>query len=576
MNRTMANVSLVIPALGDRPDWRAAVDSALESARACGVEIEVILVWQGDEPPAVPPGVVVETVRPIGVSYARNRGAERASAPVVAYVDDDEVVDPTWAGKVAEAVADADAAFGPIEPFGEDGRPHCPTNFGESRIFDPKALPWTVGSGGNMVFRRQVLAEIGGFDLHFGSGGIGRSAEETDIIWRLLDRGHRIRWASELIVYHPTKSDAEIAASRRPYGFGAGRLLRRTRSPRLIAAYLYAVASANLAALRKRDPVARREARDFALGLFQGLARRLEWVTPNLDDTEPPAPIAAAVGDKSARPLPVSWGMRPHYIWDCGDAVLHAYIGPSAAQLAGPSERERVRAAAPASRIPPVVAHVHERDTLWVLEGKVEGKPLEGPASGWWREAADYVLSYSRPEGPPLEATPEWQEKPDLLESSPAQLRPWLEEALARLGPLPTRPCHGDLQPKNLVRAPGGICAIDWEWCSEAEMRGLDLLFLAVTHAGLEPDGEVVESLLRGENPSYGDVLGPLSELGLEGQTLADTLLVLLVRWAVHERRSIAAFGATPRRAIYGELLQRLTPVLAGSAPSRTAAGGIP
>ncbi|TMK57672.1 MAG: glycosyltransferase [Actinobacteria bacterium] len=188
MKSPMANVSVVIPSLGDRPDWRAAVDSVLESARSCATAAEVILVWQGEELPEVPPGVIVEAIRPVGVSYARNRGAERATAPIVAYIDDDEVVDPTWIGKVVEGLAEVDAAFGPIEPFGEDGRPHCPTDFGETRVFEPDALPWVVGSGGNMAFQRQALAEMGGFDLRTGPGAIGVAGEETDLIWRLLDR----------------------------------------------------------------------------------------------------------------------------------------------------------------------------------------------------------------------------------------------------------------------------------------------------------------------------------------------------------------------------------------------------
>jgi len=576
MKRTMANVSVVIPSLGNRPDWRAAVASALESGRACDVEVEVILVWQDEELPEVEPEVVVEAIRPVGVSYARNRGAERATAPVVAYIDDDEVVDPTWAGKVVEALADADAAFGPIEPFGEDGRPHCPTDFGESRIFEPDALPWVVGSGGNMVFRREILAELGGFDLRTGPGAIGIAGEETDLIWRLLDGGRRIRWAAEMIVYHPTKSDEEIAASRYPYGFGAGRMLRRSRSPRLIAAYGHAVFHAHLSALRKRDRRAWRESWDFAVGLFGGLSRRLEWVSPDLTGARPPAAVAEALQGRAAKPLPVSWGTRPHYIWDCGDAILHAYIGPSQAQLAAPAARERILAAPGVTGVPPIFAHAQERDVLWVLEGKVEGERLAGPACQWWEEAAAFVVSYSRREGPPFEATPEWREDASFAEAAPAELRGTLDEALERLAPLPTGPCQGDLQPKNLVRTPAGIAAIDWEWCSDASVCGLDLIFLAVTHAGIEPDRAVVEALLRGENPAFGDVLGPLAELGLEGQALGDTLMVLLVKWAAHERRSIAAFGATPRRPIYGELLEQLTPTLKAGRTSRTAAGGIP
>jgi GT2 family glycosyltransferase len=569
----MSKVSVVIPTLGDRPGWRTAVASAIDSARACEVELEVVLVWQGDDRPDVPEGVVVLPIRNVGVSYARNRGAERATAPLLAYLDDDEIVDDRWATQVIKALDGVDAAFGPIEPIDEDGRPHCPTEFGDSRIVEAHEPPWSVGSGGNMSFRRRVLLEVGGFDLHFGTGAIGRSAEETDLIWRLQQDGRQIRWAAEMVVYHPTKTDEEIAASRYPYGFGSGRLLRRTRSPRLIATYLHAVASANLSALRGHNPAARREAWEFGRGLVHGLAKRRRWISPDLAGQQPPTPIRAALGQRSARPQLASWGLRPHFLWDCEDAFLHAYIGPSEAQLAAPAARERILAAPGAIRVPPILAHLQGQDVLWVLEAKVSGEPLgAAAATEWWAEAAEWVVSYTRPEGPAFATTPEWSEDARFAEAAPAGLRDALDAALRRLGELPTGPCHGDLQPKNLVRNGEGIAAVDWEWCTDRGIRGLDLLFLATTHAGLKPDRRVVEALLREENPAFGDVLGPLAELGIEGPVLKDTLLVLLVKWAANERRSIEAFGAAPRPPTYGELLEQAATAWDGPA-TRTAAG---
>jgi hypothetical protein len=559
----MANLSVVIPSVGDRPDWRAALASVAESGRESAVETEIILVWQGQGRPDVPPGVSVVPVHRVGVSYARNRGAEQATAPLLAYIDDDEIVDPEWAGQVVEALTDADAAFGPIGPIDEEGRPHCPTDNGAGRIVDPSTPPWLVGSGGNMAFRRDALSAVGGFDLRFGPGAIGESGEETDLIWRLLDARRPIRWAPEMIAYHPTKTDVEIGASRRPYGVGSGRMLRRSRSPRLIANYLHAVARANLTAIRKRDATARHEAREFGLGLVDGLTRRRTWVSPDLAGEDVPHEVREAIGDRNCKPLPVSWGTRPHYIWDFGDVVLHAYIGPSDAQLAAPAARERIMASPGVARIPPIHAHGRSRDALWVLEGHVAGELLSPAESeDWWPEAAAWVLAYSRPVGPAFESTEEWRVDAGFVDSAPEQLRAVLDDALARMAPRPTGPCHGDLQPKNLVKTPDGIAAVDWEWCTDAGLRGMDLIFLATTHAGLEPDHQVVEALLEGRNPPFADVLGPLADLGLEGSALRDALLVMLVKWASNERRSIAMFGAAPRRTLFGDLLQAMIPIL--------------
>jgi GT2 family glycosyltransferase len=573
----MASVSVVIPSLGDRPDWRSAVASVLDSGRRCGVETEVVLVWQADSAPDVPEGTVVVPAHRVGVSYARNRGAEAATAPLVGYVDDDEVVDAGWVAQVVEVLADADAAFGPIEPMDDVGRPHCHLDPGPPRVFAATTPPWLVGSGGNMVFRADALTAVGGFDLRFGPGGIGRSAEDTEIIWRLLTGGRRVRWAPDMVVHHPTKSDAEILASRHPYGYGAGRVLRRSRSPRLIANYLHAVARANLMATRRREPAARREARAFGRGLIEGLVDRPLWMSPALEREDVPGAIRSALPrGTAAEPLPVSWGARPHYVWRCADAVLHAYIGPTEAQLAAPPARERIVAAAPAARIPAIRAHARGRDALWVLEDRVEGDvPDEARAAEWWPDVAAWIVSYGAVEGPPFGTTDEFDEDAAAwLDAAPPALRGAAEQALMRGAARATGAAHGDLQPKNVVLTPQGPTAVDWEWCTDAALRGMDLLFLAVTHAGLQPDAGVVRDLLHGRNPAFGDVLGPAAALGLEGPVLHDALLVMLIKWAANERRRVAALGAGAHAMPYITMLDELTPLLVERTAGRVAAAG--
>lgn len=555
----LPRVSVVIPSVG-AASLGDAVASVLESARRCGVPTEVVVAWQPEAPPALPAGVRVVPTHRVNVSYARNRGVEAARAGLVGMVDEDEVVDPRWVGQLVTALADADAAFGPIDPIDEEGRPHCLTDHGEGRLLPASTPPWLVGSGGNMGFRRPALEAVGGFDLRFGAGAIALSAEETDLIWRLLTSGKAIRWAPDMVVHHPTKTDAEILASRYPYGHGSGRVLRRSRSPRLIGNYLHAVVHANVTAVRRRDRVARREAAAFGRGLVTGLVRDGTWMSPDLGPEELPSPVRAAVGTETMRPLPVSWGARPHYVWIGSRRVLHAYVGPTEAQASGVQARLRLLAMAPGARIPAVHAHAAGRDALWVLEDRVDGTPLVGedPAT-WWPAAAEWILGYSMLEGPPLAAGAGGPtEQASWVAATPAGSRGAVAAALERLGDLPSGPSHGDAQPKNLLRTPEGLVAgIDWEWCSTDAVRGMDLLFLAVCHAGA-PQGAVVEGLRAGRNPAFGDVLGPLARLGLEGARLQDTITVLLAKWAANELRRMSSLGDVPPPEHFGELLALL------------------
>lgn len=557
MTAPMAEVSVVIPSLGD-PGLSAAIASVLASGRSADIDTEVIVVWQRPGVPDVPADVVVQA-HAVNVSYARNRGVEAATAPLVGYVDEDEVVEPQWVAALAEALEDADAAFGPIVPVDGHGRPHCLTDHGAPRVFGAATPPWLVGSGGSMAFRRATFAGLRGFDLRFGAASIGRSAEETELIWRLLHAGRHVRWAPEMVVHHPTKTDAEILASRYPYGYGAGRLLRRTRSVRLTANYVHAVAHAHWGALHRRDAAALREAAVFGKGLAAGFVRHPTWSSPDLASQEVPPPISDAVGGRRGAPRPVAWGRGLHYSWQYDDATLHAHVGPTDAQVAAVTARGRLVAAAAAARAPAIRAHARSRDALWVLEDRVDGTPLQPTAAAtWWPEAVAHVASYA--------AAPAAAWEPDAgawSAASPLALRGAVADALEHLRPRPTGVAHVNLRPADLLTTPRGLVARSWETFGSTALRGRDLVALATAHAEGGPDHDVVRGLLEGRNPSFGDVLGPLRDLGLAGPVLADALLLMVVSWASDERRREAAFGLlVPPGRPYGDLLTALTPLL--------------
>jgi hypothetical protein len=559
----MAEISVVIPSVGLAPVDRA-VASVVDSVTEAGVKAEIIVMWQAVREPELIPGAKVVPIYTVNSSYARNRGADEASAPLIAYADDDEVVDPGWIGAAMRALDDADAAFGPVDPLDRDGRPHCAVDRGVDRVFEGYVPPWLVGTGGSMAFRKEALAATGAFDLRLGAGAEGLSAEETDLIWRLLRAGRRIRWAPDMVVYHPTKTDEEILASRYPYGFGTGRLLRRARSPRLIANSGHAVLHANMTALRSGDRWQRREAAAFGRGVFEGLTRRVRWLAPELALQPVPSAVATALEGRMAQPLPVPWQARPHFIWTCGDAILHAFIGPADGQLNAPVERERIRALPGVTRIPSVLAHGRSQDALWVLEERVEGghPDLRRPER-WWANAADWIRSYASHPGIPYGESEEWRlDAEDWLRQAPDGLGDAVSAALQRAAARPSGPSHNDLQPKNLVLSPAGVTAIDWEWASTEGQRGGDLLLLATTHGGVMPDENVIRAIAEERNPHFGDVLGPLRDVGLEGQALKDTLLVLLLRWARAERNRHRQLGGSPQAPTYGPMLHRLAPLL--------------
>src|SRR2546426_1180644 len=74
-------------------------------------------------------------------------------------------------------------------------------------------LPWTVGSGANTAVQRGWLERLGGFDERLGAGSAGQSAEDVDLLYRLLCAGSTLRFQPDAIVSHEPTDSAGRGAS---------------------------------------------------------------------------------------------------------------------------------------------------------------------------------------------------------------------------------------------------------------------------------------------------------------------------------------------------------------------------
>jgi glycosyltransferase involved in cell wall biosynthesis len=223
-----------------------------------------------------------------GASRARNTGWRQARNQVIAFIDDDVLVDPGWADAVARMfAASPDVAFmtGRIglkpEQAGTE-RPVALIDDDEARAIDAGARG-TLGHSANMVVRRDALERVGGFDHLLGAGGELHGAEDYDLIDRLLAAGYRGRYEPTLSAVHEQWRDRRaLVGLEWRYGIGLGarlaKLLRSDRSrARRVARELFWDAGA------RRAASAARQRYEFgvligvlhALGGIVGLARGL-------------------------------------------------------------------------------------------------------------------------------------------------------------------------------------------------------------------------------------------------------------------------------------------------------------
>lgn len=165
-----------------------------------------------------------------GLSRARNRGIVETSGAIVAFIDDDCVVDPGWLDVVADAFADPlvmvlAGYVGPLEL--ETPAQYAFELLGgfarvlERAVLDGRTIRWPGIGDGNSFFRREAFEEVGLFAEDLGPGSPALSGQDADIFSRIFAAGYRMVLDPGAIVWHRHRPDhADLRSAM--FGYSAG------------------------------------------------------------------------------------------------------------------------------------------------------------------------------------------------------------------------------------------------------------------------------------------------------------------------------------------------------------------
>lgn len=187
------------------------LDAVVAGARAMGIE------------------VVHDRFAERNLSAARNRGLALARGSVVGFPDDDCWYEPDVVRRVSAFLAAQRDYGGVVVRWHEQdpaGRPAHDLARDDWRRF--RAAP---ASSIALFLRKSVLGALGGFDARFGVSRFFGAGEETDLLLRALEAGHRIRYEPTIVVHH---------AFGRPASGPVAQACRRTRSRERGTGGLYA------------------------------------------------------------------------------------------------------------------------------------------------------------------------------------------------------------------------------------------------------------------------------------------------------------------------------------------------
>ena len=206
-----------------------------------------------------------------GASAGRNCGLRAASGEVVAFVDDDVLVDRLWlrslvlgfqaapgvacvTGMILPAELDTQSQVW-IEEFGGFDKGY------EQKIFDLQEYapadplyPYSVGkfgSGASAAFDPAVLRAIGGFDTALGPATPACGGEDIDAFLQIILGGYRLVYEPRSLVrHHHRREYADLRRAVRGYGVGLAAVLTKAlmnpktradvlrRAPRGVAYFL--------------------------------------------------------------------------------------------------------------------------------------------------------------------------------------------------------------------------------------------------------------------------------------------------------------------------------------------------
>ncbi len=216
-------LSCVVLTMGDRP---AELNRAIGSVLAQQAEVELVVVGNGTEVTGLPPGVkTISLPDNAGVAAGRNVGVEACDGDVVLFLDDDGWYPDAGLGDHISRrfAADPKLAVLSMRVVDPEGGPGARWHVPRLRAGDPgRSSVVTVFLGGASAIRRTAFLEAGGYPALFFYGH-----EETDLAWRLLDRGYRIEYDAAARMCHHALPNTRYDSFRRRDGRNRVLLVRR-------------------------------------------------------------------------------------------------------------------------------------------------------------------------------------------------------------------------------------------------------------------------------------------------------------------------------------------------------------
>jgi GT2 family glycosyltransferase len=163
-----------------------------------------------------------------GLDWARNRAILEATGEIIAYTDDDVVVDKGWVKAIAQTFVENPevmALTGLVAPYELETEAQILFEMygGFGRGFEQKwyrkthkNLPWQwfgagqFGTGANMAYRRSLFEKIGYFDPALDVGTVTNGGGDLEMFIRVLKEGYTLVYEPKAMIRHRHRRDYSV------------------------------------------------------------------------------------------------------------------------------------------------------------------------------------------------------------------------------------------------------------------------------------------------------------------------------------------------------------------------------
>jgi glycosyltransferase involved in cell wall biosynthesis len=166
-----------------------------------------------------------------GLDWARNRGISEARYDIIAFTDDDAIVDAYWLEAISNvffkrevmavtgyvAPAELSTASQYLFEFGYGGMSHGLYRkvFRRDKLNSQELIGASrFGVGANMAFRREIFTKIGDFDVALDVGTPSGGGGDIDMFHRVVTSGHVLMYEPSMLVWHKHRTESSLLRNK--------------------------------------------------------------------------------------------------------------------------------------------------------------------------------------------------------------------------------------------------------------------------------------------------------------------------------------------------------------------------